>query len=781
MIRVTLLLMLHTRGACRSTEPQNASEDAVTPSEDALQVLQRDNDALRQRIAELQQRLDRCVHGHSELATGPAHVEHLSEHLQELPLGTYRSSCSECRMASQLVTCRCPQKASITSSTIATMPSNNLTGGWVIPFADGGRLAGKTQDYLRIEAELRSNPTDVVLTCGKLPLDPHYPASCRAPGQSEGYPDWNRGTGTRHSRNGVLAVRLDNGWHGCAQILESGEDKRSELHRQLRVTQLQWLNCTTFVPLQPTVQNWTRMADTGLLTSLWLPSCANYSGKNTSGGLKLSNSDGLLSCDWRIRPPPRVGNLSTRGFGDVAHTCRILSSYTFLAPQYKAPSDPLATYPLLNDSNKSIGEILEGSTWTSFTADRTLGGDTFELTAAAIGAAIPLAVADSSRYTVRCTAGGPDPSISCNPHRPQFDNRGTAGSWHTANLSINMVPSVAGIHAAEVDFVPGGALSSHSLSGTLTVDLRRIDWQSGERWVRIHPHQLEECCTRCRLYGKKCKGWVVQPAAGSCSLVSTTTTAYPSLVSIAGYPMHSDAASYCTSMFTEGGEGGPWADEHLAQGTTCGSIQARSSPSIAAGPTRGWSDSHGNMRGAAWLFYPGGEKVRALPQNLTDLWTSSSCSLGGGPCTPNNDILSVVSDPTLGTFTITCKAPGLFHHCTPSSGIPIRPNEWHTGMGLVDWATREITVHFDDDLVYTGTASADYNTIELHSVQGDLTLRRMAQCSCHCEDEPDCSTMNCVGPDLTTNLNSSFVSSHVRGQRCELSPTPISFCLLHVL
>ena len=788
-----LMLLMRTR-AGHSAEPHN---DMAATSTDALR---RDNLALRQRIAELEQNLDRCLRGQELDGASPVRVDELGQHDQvhqeqqhlrerDLPPGTYKASCSECRLASQLVTCRCPQKASVASSTIATMSSNNLTGGWVIPFADGGRLAGQPQDYLRVmQTGAESNLTRVSLICGKLPLDPHYPASCRAPGQSAEYKGWKRGTGALQSGARLLTVELDNGWRGCAQIIQPRAVRGTDRRVQSNGTQLQWQNCTTSAVLHPRVENWVRQPDTGLLTSLWLPSCASYTSiKNTSSNLTLANNDGLLSCSWRSRPPPRVGNLTTRGFGDAAHTCRMLSSYTFLAPQYKADGDPLATYSLLNDSNKSAAEIIEGSTWTSFTTDRTLGGDMFELTTAPTDAAIQLAAgaSNTSRYRVRCTAGGPDPSISCNPYNAEFDDRGTSGTWNSANLSISLVPSEAGARAAEVDFVPGGALFSHSLSGALSADYRQIDWQSGERWVRIHPNQLGECCDKCVAYGEQCKGWVVEPAAGSCSLVGTTATAYPSLVAIAGYPLHSDAASYCISMFSgEGAPGQPWADEQLAQGTTCGSIQplaitsaaqnrSRSQqhllrvPTSAAGPTRRWSDSHGNVRGAAWLFYPGHASVRALPQNLTDLWTSSSCSLGGGPCTPNKDILSIVSDATLGTFTITCRAAGPFHHCTPMSGIPIRPDEWHTGVGVVDWATRAITVHLDDDLVYTGTASFDYNTITLHSLRGDLTLHRTAQCSCHCEDEPDCNTMNCVGPDLTSNINSSFVSSHVRGRRCE--------------
>ena len=146
-----LMLLMRTR-AGHSAEPHN---DMAATGTDALR---RDNLALRQRIAELEQNLDRCLRGQELDGASPVRVDELGQHDQvhqeqqhlrerDLPPGTYKASCSECRLASQLVTCRCPQKASVASSTIATMSSNNLTGGWVIPFADEGRLAGQPQDY----------------------------------------------------------------------------------------------------------------------------------------------------------------------------------------------------------------------------------------------------------------------------------------------------------------------------------------------------------------------------------------------------------------------------------------------------------------------------------------------------------------------------------------------------------------------------------------------------------------------------------------------------------
>ena len=70
----------------------------------------------------------------------------------------------------------------------------------MIPFADGGRLAGKPQDYLRVEAGLRSNLTDVVLICGKLPAGPALPnhqvvlARVPVPQPAVGHPDNLKGT-----------------------------------------------------------------------------------------------------------------------------------------------------------------------------------------------------------------------------------------------------------------------------------------------------------------------------------------------------------------------------------------------------------------------------------------------------------------------------------------------------------------------------------------------------------------------------------------------------------
>lgn len=361
-----------------------------------------------------------------------------------------------------------------------------------------------------------------------------------------------------------------------------------------------------------------------------------------------------------------------------------------------------------------------GSSWTSFTGDRTLGADTFQLSTAA--KEITRGVHILMQWSMVCVHGGPDPSISCNPHSAIYDSKGTAGSWHTGNLTINTTS-----RSATVAFASGGAFAGHSLVGKVRAEAdgyryKHIDWYGGGRWARINPNQLGDCCAHCVTYGtgkeKKCKGWMVDPSAGTCSLVGTVTTAYPSLATIAGYTLQSDPASYCTSLFGGGGQGSSWADETLAKNTSCGSMQATSMPpsryNESAHPfPRQWADSTStNGRGTAWFFYPGQPPQRALPQNLTDLWTSSSCS--AGVCQPNGDILQIVSDLMLGSFRITCLAPGPIHHCSASGGIPVRPNQWHSGEGTVDWASRETTLHLDDDAQYSGElCDPSFNTVEL--------------------------------------------------------------------
>ena len=66
-------------------------------------------------------------------------------------------------------------------------------------------------------------------------------------------------------------------------------------------------------------------------------------------------------------------------------------------------------------------------------------------------------------------------------------------------------------------------------------------------------------------------------------------------------------------------------------------------------------------------------------------------------------------------------------------------------------------------MVLSGSADEAYETITLQGVASGLVLRRKAACSCACIDEPDCSTMHCIGPDLGAQ-GGAFVAEHVAGR-----------------
>eukprot|EP01052_Picozoa_sp_SAG31_P007086 SAG31_NODE_333_length_17527_cov_6.972056_13_plen_635_part_00 len=63
----------------------------------------------------------------------------------------------------------------------------------------------------------------------------------------------------------------------------------------------------------------------------------------------ITNENGFLTCDWRARPPPRVGNLTWQSNGklpDIDQTCRLLVDTTFVAPQFRMRGDPFEVHPV---------------------------------------------------------------------------------------------------------------------------------------------------------------------------------------------------------------------------------------------------------------------------------------------------------------------------------------------------------------------------------------------------------------------------------------------------
>ena len=173
--------------------------------------------------------------------------------------------------------------------------------------------------------------------------------------------------------------------------------------------------------------------------------------------------------------------------------CRVLHAYTFLAPQYKAPADPIATFPLINHSHSHTAGAtasLSGS-WTSYAADGTLADDGILLRPAG----------SAALYNASCERTGPDPSISCSTRPLGIDELG--GTFHSATVRLN-----ASSRLVVAVLCRARAAPCHRVEGTAQSDLMRVEWSDGSAWVRFNPAQVGECCARCTAAGA-CRAWVV--------------------------------------------------------------------------------------------------------------------------------------------------------------------------------------------------------------------------------------------------------------------------------
>ena len=205
-----------------------------------------------------------------------------------------------------------------------------------------------------------------------------------------------------------------------------------------------------------------------------------------------------------------AGNL-TSDRADEA--CRVIHAYTFLASQYKAPADPIATFPLLNRSHSQAAAVaaLSGS-WTSYAADGTLADDGILLRPAG----------SAALYNGSCERTGPDPSISCSTRPLGIDVPG--GTFHDATVRLN-----ASSRLVVAVLCRTRAATCHQVEGTARSDLMRVEWSDGSAWVRYNPAQVGECCARCTAAGA-CRAWVVvRPTvsldSGLLAVISSEATA----------------------------------------------------------------------------------------------------------------------------------------------------------------------------------------------------------------------------------------------------------------
>ena len=288
-----LLAELHARGAVPSA------------------AARAENAALRHLVTQLRAELAaaRGSTGPSQLAggrhTGTAAAERVPERARrrewpwgpepgpKLPSGSYLHSCAQCQLSSQLLTCQCAERSSVTAPMLARQPPTNLSGSWIA----AGAQDLEQGEVMRLTWDGSASRFAVACSGGGGEKGSWLAKRCRPPtaaGARPGSDGWQHGQARLEGRQ--LLLQLDDGWNGCGVLLDASPGNRSAAAR------IVWQNCTEpSRPLQPQPPAWERRPDEGVLSALWLPSCA------ATANLSLTNADGHLSCAWRETPPPRVG------------------------------------------------------------------------------------------------------------------------------------------------------------------------------------------------------------------------------------------------------------------------------------------------------------------------------------------------------------------------------------------------------------------------------------------------------------------------------------------
>jgi hypothetical protein len=179
-------------------------------------------------------------------------------------------------------------------------------------------------------------------------------------------------------------------------------------------------------------------------------------------------------------------------------------------------------------------------------------------------------------------------------------------------------------------------------------------------------HQAQRCCDLCTAYNRRrdgsgsgsadnnsttCRAWTimgrrwVDPSSSSnfaingsmavCYLIETATTAYPASAGmgqwgpqasnvISGFPLASDAGSYCPALWIDG-TSLPYGDEEMAAGVSCATLAGKGSDDQPVSFPRKWAGYRGN----AWFFLPPEEKEEEEEGGLRQRTSSAGHSRAG--------------------------------------------------------------------------------------------------------------------------------------------------------
>ena len=296
--------------------------------------------------------------------------------------------------------------------------------------------------------------------------------------------------------------------------------------------------------------------------------------------------------------------------------------------------------------------------WQSFTRDKAMMMDEMEIVLTSREGTI-------QNFTMVCLKGGP--TRTCTP------GDGPVWNWHNATGWLNLTaqaPNGTGGYRVSVVFEGMKVANQGNLNDNFTT----LSWFDHSVWTRKNPNQEADCCKACTDHKPEgsCKAWTLDVQAGTCSLVGSSSNAYPSAFAISGYPLKADPAAWCKQRFLEGGGGAgnaphAYQDPDMAPGISCAvampGMDGKSAPlsshfldcfahlclifadtpSSSISFPRAWRDTERHHRGSAWLFFPGQEDGPDWLGHLDGLWT-----------TGKGDSYMMSSSKDLKSFTIEC-------------------------------------------------------------------------------------------------------------------------------
>lgn len=561
------------RGAAAEDEP-----DDITWARARIASLEAQLEVQRQRAEEAELQLVKCHARAVEitdderasraaalLATSSCKGASYNKIASALPNGSYTKTCNSCVRWEQSVQCHCFSRDAVPPGT--RFAPGNLTGVWAVASVPNGpgvqqlrTLPYTVPSGMVVRLDMMNDGSHFTVRCEQTPQHEHDSAgSCAVVGPATSRDQWHTGHGIVYLSNRSATLIFDNG-----RWLEGA------VHNDTIVWKKTAFNSTAQLL-------WVRQNASAIKTSLSLASCR--------GARQLTNSNGHLSCDWKLVPPPRVGEIiygkSKYGQQSVEESCRFVDHVTFVAPQYKRPADPIASIPSINISlllNQTRDLENISGTWTTFARD---------------GRQV---IAQDDQYAVIETIGPPPPpcshnnSIPCDHRRlpnptgiRSFDvlciNSGDYGTcsetaegssfghWHFANISLDARTREINISYHHSAAIQTGKIDAH-FSTIAWAGVVSTGGAQSSLWSRQSGTDVADCCAHCTAT-KTCSAWTLDQLNHLCILSSSAATAYPSSSTKGGYALRADPASLCQAKFQNAPASGAWQDNDMPFGVTC--------------------------------------------------------------------------------------------------------------------------------------------------------------------------------------------------------------------